>query len=257
MPGGLILALGGGGARGFAHLGVLEVLAANGIPVAGMVGTSMGAVVAALVGAGTSLAYLEKLAINFPWTELLDLNLSGLGLVEGDKILAVLELLCKGKSFAELSPPVWVVATDLDRGVPVIFKEGKVAPAVRASISVPGVFAPFRWEGRTLVDGGVLAGVPVDIARQMGRPVVAVDVGFEFVRRRVRHFLDVAFKVINIMGSELDRRQTAAADLVIRPAVGHIGSAQFEAAAECLAAGRRAAQEALPSLLALAGRSGA
>jgi len=254
---GFVLALGGGGARGLAHLGVIEVLQANRLPIAGMVGTSMGAVVAALVGAGGDPALLEKLAAVFPWPDLLDLSLSGLGFVGGDKALEVLELLCKGKTFAELVPPVWVVATDLDEGAPVVLKEGKVAPAVRASISVPGVFAPFRLEGRTLVDGGVVAGVPVEIARVMGRPVVAVDVGFELMRRRVRHVLAVVFRVVNIMGGELDRRQVAQADLVIRPAVGHVGSAQFELAGECAAAGRQAAEEALSSLFALAGRTGA
>jgi len=111
--GGFVLALGGGGARGLAHLGVIQVLQANRVPIAGMVGTSMGAVVAALVGAGGDPALLERLAAAFPWPDLLDLSLSGLGFVGGDKALEVLELLCKGKTFVELDPPVWVVAADL------------------------------------------------------------------------------------------------------------------------------------------------
>lgn len=249
--GGFVLAFGGGGARGLAHLGVLQVLRKHGVPLAGMVGTSMGAVVATLAGAGADLDRLEHFALAFPWGDLFDPGLSGLGLADGSRALAALELLTQGKTFDRLDPAVWVVATDLEAGTPVILREGPVAPAVRASISVPGVFAPYRLNGRDLVDGGVVAGVPVEIAREMGRPVVAVDVGFDFATRKVRHFLDVLTKVVRIMGSELDRRQVALADLVFRPEVGQVGSAQFDLAPECIAAGRRAAEEALPELWSL------
>lgn len=246
---GLILALGGGGARGLAHLGVLQVLRRNKVPLAGLVGTSMGSVVAAVYAAGSDLERLEDFVLAFPWRELLDVGLPRFGLVDGEKALAALDLLTKGKSFDQLDLPVWVVATDLEAGVPVVLSQGKVAPAVRASISVPGFFAPFCDEnGRQLVDGGVVAGVPVEIARGMGRPVVAVDVGFSFESRRVKHVLDVLAKVVGIMGSELDRHQVSMADAVIRPDVGAVGSAQFELAAECIAAGRRAAEDALPAL---------
>lgn len=253
---GLILALGGGGARGLAHLGVLQVLTERGVPLAGMVGTSMGAVVAALHSAGADLRRLADLADCFPWEHLLDLSLKSLGLTSGERILAVLELLTKNKTFAELAPPVWVVATDLERGEPVVYSSGPVAPAVRASISVPGVFCPWSFEGRTLVDGAVVAGVPVEIARGMGRPVVAVDVGFDLPARRSRHVLDVLSRVVQIMGGELDRRQVALADLVIRPAVGGVSSARFDLAAECVACGRRAAEEALAEIWTLLEKAG-
>lgn len=223
----------------------------HGVPLTGLVGTSMGAVVAALAGTGADLDRLVDFALAFPWGNLLDPGLSGLGLADGGKALAALDLLTQGKSFAQLDTPAWVVATDLEAGTPVILREGPVAPAVRASISVPGVFTPYRLGGRDLIDGGVVAGVPVEIARGMGRPVVAVDVGFDFGTRKVRHFLDVLTKVVRIMGSELDRRQVALADLVIRPDVGQVGSAQFDLAPECIAAGRRAAEEALPELWGL------
>jgi len=248
---GLVLALGGGGARGFAHLGVLQVFTRHRVPLAGIVGTSMGAVVAALYGAGADLDRLEDFAIAFPWEDLLDLGFSRLGLAGGGKALAALELLTKKRTFDQLDLPVWVVATDLEAGVPVILREGPVAPAVRASISVPGFFAPSVVNGRALVDGGVVAGVPVEVAREMGRPVVAVDVGFDFQARRARHLLDVLAKVVNIMGTELDRHQVAKADFVIRPDVGHVGTAQFDLAKDCIERGRQAAEEALPDLWAL------
>ena len=245
---GLILALGGGGARGFAHLGVLQVLVRKKVPLQGLVGTSMGAVAAALFAVGTDLDRLEEFAMAFPWENLFTFSLSGLGIASGERILAVLDLLTKGKSFADLTLPVWVVATDLERGSPVVLRDGPLATAVRASISVPGFFAPLSMDGRTLVDGAVVAGIPVEIARQMGRPVVAVDVGFEFQARRARHFLDVLSKVVKIMGTELDRHQVAQADLVIRPDVGSMGSARFDLVKESIESGRRAAEEALPDL---------
>lgn len=255
MPEGVILALGGGGARGLAHLGVLQVLAGHNVPVAGIVGTSMGAAVAAVYGAGADLRRLCSFATVFPWSGLFEFKLPRLGLVDDDRILGALTLLTKGKTLDRLSPPVWVVATDLDTGEAVVLKDGSAAMAVRASISIPGLFAPYYLDGRCLVDGGVAAGVPVEIARAMGQPVVAVDVGFDFETRRVKHFLDVLAKVINIMGSQLDRHQTMLADLVIRPAVGRISSAKFDLAEECIAAGARAAEEALPDLWELLQRA--
>ncbi len=250
---GIILALGGGGVRGLAHFGVLEVLAGARVPIAGIVGTSMGAVAAAVYGAGTSPVRLAELVTVFPWESILDLGLPHLGLAGGEKIQTALELLTKGKSFADLVPPVWVVATDLESGCPVVMHEGCLAPAVRASCAVPGVFAPVALDGRLLIDGGVVAGVPVEIALKLGRPVVAVDVGFDYQTKRARNLLGVLARVVQIMGTELDRRQVSQADLVIRPEVGGVGAASFDLARECVCLGRQAAEMALPEVLALCG----
>ena len=246
--GGLVLALGGGGARGFAHLGVLQALSREKIPIAGLVGTSMGAAVAAVFGAGADLGMLERFAAVFPWGNILDVRLPRLGLAGGERIQTILRLLTKGKSLDELDPPVWVVAADLDLGVPVVFREGPLAPAVMASAAVPGIFAPIRIQGRRLVDGGVVAGVPVEIAREMGRPVVAVDVGFDFQAAAARSILGVLGRVVKIMGMELDRRQVIQADLAIRPPVGIFGSSRFDLAREIVEAGRSAAERKLPDL---------
>ncbi|MGE5527620.1 MAG: patatin-like phospholipase family protein [Patescibacteria group bacterium] len=252
MSTGAILALGGGGARGLAHLGVLQVLREQGIHPAGIVGTSMGAVMAALYGAGIDLDRMEDLAEVFPWQDMLDIQFHrGLGLIGVDRMQAVLALLTKGKTFAQLSLPVWVVATDLETGAPVILRDGPVAQAVAASAAVPGVFAPVGLGGRLLVDGGVVAGVPVEIALEMGRPVVAVDVGSDFPAVKPRNILGVLAQVVRIMGSNLDRRQVARADLVIRPEVGGLGTARFDQARQCVAWGREAAVAALPALRSL------
>jgi len=173
----IVLALGGGGARGFAHIGVLQVLKEAGIQISGVVGTSMGALIGSTYAAGTDLYYLGQLVEYFHWEELIDLRLPTLGLIDGSKVKAVIDLLTKGKVFEELAVDFWAVATDLFTGEEVIFKNGPLASAVRASISIPGVFTPVELNGRTLVDGGVIAGVPVSIAKRMnGNITLAVNV---------------------------------------------------------------------------------
>src|SRR5690554_6459685 len=135
-------ALGGGGVRGFAHLGVLRVLQEEGIPVNALAGTSMGAVVAAAYGAGTKLDYLCRTAEALSWDRLWDFHFPRMGLIGGERIMTIMKLLTKRKKLEELDPPVWVVATDLLTGEEVVFKEGELEPAVRASISIPGIFTP-------------------------------------------------------------------------------------------------------------------
>jgi NTE family protein len=157
----IVLVLGGGGARGLAHIGVLQVLRESGIKLGGIVGTSMGALIGSLFAAGTDLYYLGRLVEYMKWEELIDLRITGLGLINGAKVQTLIDLLTKGKRFEELSLPFWAVATDLFSGEEIVFKQGPLAPAIRASISIPGVFSPVEVDGRVLVDGGVVAELPV------------------------------------------------------------------------------------------------
>jgi NTE family protein len=174
----IVLALGGGGARGFAHIGVLQVLKEAGIKASGVAGTSMGALIGATYAAGTDLYYLGQLVEYFHWEDLIDLNLPVLGLIDGSKVKTVIDLLTKGKSIEDLAIEYRAVATDLLSGEKVIFNEGPLASAVRASISIPGVFNPVEINGRILVDGAVVAGVPVEVARRLGGDItIAVNVG--------------------------------------------------------------------------------
>jgi NTE family protein len=246
----IILALGGGGARGFAHIGVLQVLQEAGIKLAGIVGTSMGAMIGSTFAAETDLYFLGRLVESFSWEELIDLRFPRLGLVDGVKVQHLIDLLTKGKQFTDLGLPFWAVATELMSGTEIIFKEGPLAPAIRASISIPGVFQPVELPNKqVLVDGAVVAGVPVEVARRMaGDFFVAVNVGFDHTQHQVRNMFDVISKVMDIMGNRLDALQLQLADLVITPQLGNIGTLHFQRAKECVAVGRIAAERALPDL---------
>lgn len=245
----IVLALGGGGARGFAHIGVLQIFKEAGIKVSGIVGTSMGALIGSTFAAGTDLYYLAQLVEYFKWEDLIDFRIPNLGLIDGAKVKTVIDLLTKGKRFEDLPMKFWAVATDLFTGEEVIFTSGALAPAVRASISIPGVFNPVELEGRTLVDGAVVAGVPVSVAKQMhGDIIVAVNVGFDHTQHQVNNIFDVMSKVMDIMSNLLDANQVKLADLIIIPQLGNIGTMHFQRARECINIGRKAAEEFLPKL---------
>ena len=166
------LALSGGTAKGFAHIGVLEVFEKNKIPIDYIAGTSMGAVVGALYASGISISEMKKIAKTTKWMNLLDFTLPDKGILSGEKIEQFLRILLKNKKFKDLEIPTAVVAADIKQGEKVIFKKGDVASALRASISLPNLFVPYEYEKRILVDGGVIDPLPVDVARNMGADVV-------------------------------------------------------------------------------------
>lgn len=251
----IILALGGGGARGFAHIGLLQVFQENGIILNGIVGTSMGALVGSTYAVRTDIYYLGRLVEYLGWEDLIDIKFPRLGLVNGSKVQALIDLLTKGKNFEDAFLHFWAVATDLHAGEAVIFKEGPLAPAIRASISIPGVFTPVDLGGKTLVDGAIVAGVPVNIAKMMnGDLTIGVNVGFDHTQHRVNNLFDVMSKVMDIMGNRLDSAQLPAADLVITPKLGNIGTMDFARANECIDIGRKAAEEAIPQIQNLIGK---
>ena len=174
------LALGSGGARGWAHLGVLRALRERGVRVDCVAGTSMGAIVGAFLAAGQE-GVLADLASNIDWKRLRqffwEISLSRSGLTDGRRLAEETERLLGREEFRELELPFRAVATDLDTGEEVVLSEGNLVHALRASISIPGLFSPVRLGGRLLVDGGLVNPVPVNVARGMGAQiVVAVDV---------------------------------------------------------------------------------
>ncbi|MGD8400345.1 MAG: patatin-like phospholipase family protein [Bacillota bacterium] len=246
----VVLALGGGGARGFAHIGVLQVLREADLKVAGIVGTSMGAMIGGTYAAETDLYYLGRMVEAFSWEELIDIRFPRLGLVDGAKVQCLIDLLTKGKHFEDLRLPFWAVATELMSGTEVVFKQGELAAAIRASISIPGVFRPVELpDKQVLVDGAVVAGVPVTVAQQMPHDyIVAVNVGFDHTQHQVRNMFDVLSKVMDIMGNRLDGQQLQLADLVITPQLGNIGTLHFGRAKECVELGRAAAEAIMPKL---------
>jgi NTE family protein len=170
------LALSGGTARGLAHIGVLEILEKNNIKIDYVGGTSMGAVIGALYASGMPMKDLKKIALTTKWENLVDFTLPDRGILSGYKIEKFLRVLLKDKKFKDLTIPLSVVAADVQKGEKVIFRKGDVASSLRASISIPSIFVPYEYDGRILVDGGVVDPVPVDVVRSMGADVViAVD----------------------------------------------------------------------------------
>jgi NTE family protein len=179
-PPGIVLALGGGGAPGLAHIGVLQVLAESAIPVRAIVGTSVGAEIGAFIANGMPVSELAEMAIGFDWKQTLQLfmpDLAAGGLSSGVNVMKFLSRRLGAVRIENLSIGFAAVATDLETGEQVVLDRGELIEAVRASISVPGLLTPYRIDGRMLVDGGVLNPLPFDVARErFGGPVVAVAV---------------------------------------------------------------------------------
>ena len=178
--GGIALALGGGGARGFAHIGVLQVLEENGLLLAAIAGTSMGGLLGALYAAGVPLAEIERESLRLAkpkeLLKLFDLGATSAGLsVQGRRVYELLLKLFGGdREMEALAIPLALTATDLDSGREIVLRQGSLASAVRATISIPGIFQPVPSEGMRLVDGGVLDNVPSAVAGGLSRrPVVA------------------------------------------------------------------------------------
>ena len=276
-PGGIVLALGGGGARGVAHLGVLEVLERERIPVAGLAGTSMGGLLGALWAAGVPLERVEeelrRIAEPLELLRLVDLGLSASGLsVRGVKLYDLLTDLLGGEiRFEDLPIPLALTAADLGSGRPVLLRHGPLAEAVRATVSLPGLFQPFAHEGLRLIDGGVLDNLPVEAARALApQPVVAVDVLPRFRANApaaepvapplqpegIPRFLQELAHVALMMVAEMTELRLAAcpADLVLRPDLAPEVSllTSFHRVDELLLAGAAAAEAELPRLRELA-----
>lgn len=270
------LALGGGGARGLAHIGVLKVLRNEGIPVDCISGTSMGGIVGAMAAAGLSVLEMEKIAfetVTKPTDalKLLDVSLSQNGLIKGSRVYDLMaSTIGPTRTFADLQHPLAVVAVDVLTGREVVLRDGLVADAIRATISVPGVFVPVTMGPYRLVDGGVLNNVPVDVARQLGADVViAVDVLPNFGEnepgmppkvhrlhtRQMPRALRGLWAIQTIMISALTeyRLKETQPELILRPELPtdmdlFLG---FDRPEIAIAAGVRAAQHALPQLRAL------
>jgi NTE family protein len=306
---GLVLALGSGGAAGIAHIGVLQVLHENNIPVRAIAGTSIGAEIGAFIASGLSPGDVADIALAFDWKQTAMLFMPDLptgGLISGTRIVEFLNKGIGPYRIEDLEIGYIAVAADLESGGQVVIDRGAVVEAVRASISIPGLMAPYRYNGQMLVDGGVVNPVPFDVAREyFGGPVVAVAVhtgahGLEPPKpeqprspqwpARVRQLLKqpwiaraeglrawLEMQLVSLQKPSpakpywiarrvLDRSRTMAVvemvrlrslqsppDLVLAPDVDSIGLLEFYRARDAIAAGRRAAQEALPALRQLLG----
>ena len=243
------LALGGGAARGFAHIGVIQVLEEAGVRPDLVVGTSAGSLVAALYATGRSGAELAQLALAMDEGAITDWSFPGRGLIRGDALARFVREHTGGRTIEQMALPLGIVATDLDTGEPIVFQRGDTGLAVRASSAVPAVFQPVRIGNREYVDGGLVSPVPVRFARQMGAEfVIAVDISTPPDGAATGDVFRMLLQTFAIMGKSINRFELREADVVLRPDLKGVGSAAFTERSRALAAGREAARSALPAL---------
>jgi NTE family protein len=245
------LALGGGSARGFAHIGVIKMLEASGIHPDVVSGTSAGSVVGALYASGMDPFQLQQRAFDLDESTIRDVRLFSGGLVQGQALQDYVNQLVDHHPIEKLKLPFAAVSTRLEDGQRTVFVRGNTGQAVRASSSIPGVFEPVEIRGKHYVDGGVVSPVPVDAARQLGADfAIAVDISSAPSGSNPQGMVNIVEQSISIMGRQLGLQETARADVVIRPALGTIGSTDFEQKNQAMLEGERAALAAIPQIRA-------
>jgi NTE family protein len=235
------LALGGGAARGFAHVGVIKALEARGIHPDIVVGTSVGSFVGALYAAGYGGNELQRVALQFEESIVTDWSLPARGLFKGQSLQDFVNRQIGYRPMEKLPRKLAVVATDLGTGAMMVFERGNVGMAVRASSSVPGVFQPVAIGGHEYVDGGLVSPVPVSTARRLGADVViAVDVSKLPVNQSTVGAFDILLQTFTIMGQVIARSELAGADIVLRPQLGSLSGTDFAARESSIAEGEHA-----------------
>ncbi len=271
----ITLALGGGGVKGFTHLGVFKTLLKHGYRVRAIAGTSAGGLMGSAFATGLDIQMLEERLIGLDQSKLYHrLPGDGPSLLGLGGVIRLLEEFLGERTFEQLPIPFAVTAVDLDRGEPVVLDRGRVIDAILATIAVPGIFPPRKWDGRTLVDGGILDPVPVLLARRLAprMPVVAVVLSpalsewngrrptprllssLPFMNRiyqmRLAQSLSIFLRSVDIAGCMLTdlRLQLDQPDVVIRPPVGEIGLVDRVDIARLIEIGEEAAEAALPAL---------
>lgn len=245
------LALGGGAARGFAHIGVIQVLEEAGVKPDLVVGTSAGSLVAALYASGKGGQELGAIALTMDESAITDWSFPGRGLIRGEALARYVREQTGGRLIEQMPRPLGIVATDLDNGAPVLFQRGDTGAAVRASSSVPAVFQPVAIGGREYVDGGLVSPVPVRFARQMGADLVlAVDISSPPEGAATGDALRMLLQTFAIMSRSINRFELKEADVVLRPALAGVSSADFNSRVRAIRAGREVALQMLPELKA-------
>ena len=243
------LALGSGGARGFAHLGVLKALKDNAIPVDMIAGSSMGALVACFYAFGHDIDQLIKLSKAFRRKHYLDFTIPKMGFITGNRVKNLIKLFMQGKNIEDLQIPVTVIATDLQTGEKVELTEGPIAETVRASISIPGIFIPEKLNGRLLIDGGVADRVPVSTVKKMGADIViGVDVARVNPKEEILTVYDVIMQSLDILQMEIGAARESESDIMIRPHVEIFSARAFKRIEEIIMAGEEETLNMMPAI---------
>jgi NTE family protein len=243
------LALGGGAARGFAHIGVIKALEAQGIVPDIVVGTSAGAVVGALYASGLSGFELQKVALDMEEGQLGDWSLPDRGVFKGEALQNFVNRAVANRPLEKLPRSFAVVATDLKSGESVLFRTGNTGMAVRASSAVPGVFQPVSINGHEYVDGGLVSPIPVRAVRNLGANfVIAVDISFNPRDARTASTLDVLLQTFAVMGRSISRYEMAEADMVIRPITAELPATDFGGRHRAVLEGEKATAAAMAEI---------
>ena len=253
---GIGLALGGGFARGFAHLGVLKVFEQHQIPISHIAGTSVGSILGAAYASGAPLARIIETCRTLRFRDFARWRVSRLGLASNHRLGDLIERVFQSRQFEELRIPLAVVATDLTSGEPVVFTQGNLVDAIRASCAFPGLFEPVEIGTRCLADGGLVAPVPTRAARDLGATtVLGISVGMQDGHRGAPSNI---FQVVSRAVSAAQKHQLEIweryADLVLRPDVQSLAWDDFDRAEEAIEAGAVAARRALPRIQKLLGQ---
>lgn len=243
------VALGGGAARGFAHIGVLQVLEEQGIKPDIVVGTSAGSMVAALYASGRTPTEMEQMAMTLDESSITDWVFPGRSLMKGEALARFIRDNTGGKSIEQMRIPLGIVATDLNSGQPILFRRGDPGVAVRASSAVPAVFQPVKIGGHEYVDGGLVSPIPVRYAQQMGADVViAVDISAIPQGQPTQSSIQILLQTFNIMGHSISQHELNEADVVVRPKLSGIGGTDFSHRRLAVLAGREATYAVLDTL---------
>jgi NTE family protein len=261
------LALGSGVARGLAHIGVLEVLDREGIPIDMIAGTSIGAIIGAAYASSKSPRQIREFALDLGWKKmvpLFDLTAPKTGFIGGRRIKKRLKEIISEVTFADLAKPFACVTTDIVTGEEVILRNGLVLDAVIASSSLPIIFRATKWRRRYLVDGTLVTPVPVKVLKEMGAdfvisvnvlhhpgektPLHPEDVPEDVKEAKEPNIFDIMVQTVNILASHLVESSLSSADVVIEPNMADIGLADFRKAEECIRRGELAAQDSIPEI---------
>ncbi len=245
------LVLGAGGCRGLSHIGVLQVLEQEKIPIDLITGCSIGAIIGGIYGCGVPLDRLEQLVYQLNERMVFDITMPRRGLLKGNKLEAIVRTLTKNMAFSQAKLPMAFAACDIETGALDMLSTGNISRAVRASMSIPGIFDPVNIGSKWYVDGGTVDRLPIAPAREMGADmVIAVDVGYRGQRHTIGNIYDIIMSSFDIIQWELiqHRLHNHPGDVELVPDVAGIKTLDLSQAESCIDAGRDCAREALPRI---------
>jgi NTE family protein len=253
----IALVLGGGSAKGFAHVGVIRVLEQEKIPIHMIVGTSVGSLIGGIYASNPDSFQLEWIAFRIDRNDVLDPSLmhSKLGPVQGVRLENFVEQSVKVKKIEDTKIPFYPIATDLNTGETIVLEKGPIAKAIRASSSIPGIFVPVTFDNRMLVDGGVTDNIACDVAKNKGADIIiAVNISKDVRETNITSLIDIVGQSASIMMQEASKSKLQYADVVIEPNTKGVGMFDFSQKKLLMDEGIKAAKQAIPKIRELIAR---